>query len=346
MRGSIIVNCFLTAIATALLTSSGSCQSGTDYARAEFAYQKGNYAQAAELFARAEAASPGTTSALIDQTRCLIHLEKFSSAERTLHAYLTVHPHSEDALYLLGFVLHRQDRPRESLETYTRAAALKPPTADDLKIVGLDYVLLKDYPDAIRWLERVVELDPKSKDGWYYLGRAYYSDSRASKARQAFLTVLELDPHDVKAESNLGLIFDAEGKPDDALEAYHNAIAWQQRNPRPSDQPLVNLGSLLLQQGHPEESIPYLEEAAAISPRNGYCHLKLGTAYLRLRRFREAQRELETATTLEPDDPAPHYQLGLLYKETHVLDRAQAEFDRFQELQARTTHPILAPSGN
>jgi tetratricopeptide (TPR) repeat protein len=344
MRDSIIFHCFVIAIA--LFTGSGSCQSGTDYDRAEVAYRKGDYAKAAELFANAEAASPGTTSALIEQSTCLIHLEDFSAAEKTLHAYLTLHHDSDNALYLLGFVLHRENKPRESLETYTRAAALKPPTADDLKIVGLDYVLLKDYPDAIRWLEKAVELDPRNKDNWYYLGRAYYSDSRVSKARQAFRTVLELDPRDVKAESNLGLIFEAEGKPDDALEAYRNAIAWQQGKPHPSEQPQLDLGSLLLQMGHAEESIPYLQEAAAISPRNGYCHLKLGTAYLRLRRFSEAQRELKTATNLDPDDPAPHYQLGRLYKETHVLDRAQTELDRFQELQARATHPISAPSGH
>ena len=39
----------------------------------------------------------------------------------------------------------------------TKAAALQSPTGDDLKIVALDYVLLNDYSDAVRWLEKAVE---------------------------------------------------------------------------------------------------------------------------------------------------------------------------------------------
>ena len=108
---------------------------------------------------------------------------------------------------MLGFVLNRQNRPAESLASYTKAAAITRPKADELKIVGLDYVLLDDYADAIKWLEKAVTLDGANKDAWYYLGRAYYTKSRLIEARKAFLRVLDLDSRDSKAENNLGLIF-------------------------------------------------------------------------------------------------------------------------------------------
>jgi Tfp pilus assembly protein PilF len=204
-----------------------------------------------------------------------------------------------------------------------------------LKIVGLNYVLLNDYPDAIKWLEKAVEAERKNKEAWYFLGRAYYTRSRIAEARKAFVTALELDPRDAKAENNLGLILESEAQPEAAMDAYRKAIAWQEQSLRPSEQPYLNLGSLLMEQSRVGEAIPLLQKAVEFAPGNALCRRKLGTAYLRLGKLTDAQRDLERAVQLAPDDPAAHFQLGKLYKEMKALDRAKAEFDRTAELQSR-----------
>lgn len=161
-------------------------QTDSEYAQGVAAFGAGDYAAAADLFAKAEKVAPGTTDALIYEAKSLVHLEKFNEAETALRHYIGLHADSDEALYLLGFVLHRENRAGESLEIYTKAAALRTPTGEDLKIVGLDYVLLNDYVDAIRWLEKAVELDPQNKDAWYYLGRAYYSRKSAARGQESF----------------------------------------------------------------------------------------------------------------------------------------------------------------
>jgi tetratricopeptide (TPR) repeat protein len=311
-----------------------SAQSG-DFDRAMAEFRAGHYASAAALFGGAEAASPGATDALLYLAKSLVHLEDFAGAEKALRSYISSHRDSADALYMLGFVLNRENRPAESLASYTKAAAITAPTADDLKIVGLDYVLLDDYPDAIKWLEKAVELDRTNKNAWYYLGRAYYTRFRLIEARKAFLAVLDLDPRDAKAENNLGLIFESDAQPSAAMEAYRQAITWQEQNPHPSEQPYVNLGNLLMQQGRTTEAIGPLEKAVALGPDNALCRLTLGVAYLRSGQMRDAQRELERATELEPSNAVAHYQLGRLYKEIHDPKRAKAEFDRTAELHDR-----------
>lgn len=310
-------------------------QSGNDFQRAIVEFRAGNYSSAAEDFARAEAASPGATDALLYEAKCLVHLENFPGAEKALRIYIAAHRDSADALYLLGFVMHRQNRPAESLAAYTQAAALTSPTSDDLKIVGLDYVLLDDYPDAIKWLQKALEFDASNQDAWYYLGRAYYTKALFPEARNAFQKLLELNPHDARAENNLGLIFETEGQSSAALDAYRSAIAWQEQSGHLSEQPYVNLGNLLLEQGQTKEALAPLQKAAELAPRNAYCHLKLGTYYRKVGMLEDAKRELENAAQIEPDNAAIHYQLGRLYKETHALGRAQAEFDRAAELQTR-----------
>jgi tetratricopeptide (TPR) repeat protein len=323
---------FLVACVCAITASS---QTSDDLALGLTEFSKGNFSSAAALFARAEEAAPGTTDALLYESKAYIHLEQFTAAEGALRRYLLVHAASGDALYLLGYVLHREGKATESLETYTKAAQHRIPAGDDLKIVGLNYVLLNDYPDAIKWLEKAVEAEPKNKEAWYFLGRAYYTKSRVPEARKAFLTVLELDPRDAKAENNLGLILESEAQPDAAMDAYRRAIQWQEQSVRPSEQPFLNLGSLLMEQSRVGEAIPLLQKAVALAPRDAICRLRLGTAYLRLGRLTDAERDLEKAVQLAPDDPAAHYQLGKLYKEMKALDRAKAEFDRTAELQSR-----------
>jgi tetratricopeptide (TPR) repeat protein len=313
----------------------GAAQSSSAFDRGLAEFRAGNYPSAAALFTDAEAASPGATDALLYQAKSLVHLQDFAGAERALRSYVLSHRDSADALYMLGFVLNRENRPAESLASYTQAAAITPPTADDLKIVGLDYVLLVDYADAIKWLEKAATLDETNQDVWYYLGRAYYTKARFLEARQAFLKILELDPRNVRAENNLGLIFESNGEPAAAIEAYRRAIAWQEQTLRPSEQPYVNLGNLLMEQGQTKEAIGPLEKAVALAPNNAFCRLTLGVYYRKVGQMEGAQRELERATRLEPENAVAHYQLGRLYKEIHALDRAQAEFDRTAELQSR-----------
>jgi tetratricopeptide (TPR) repeat protein len=334
MRRGAIKTCFLLVIFFAVVFCS-SAQSSRDFDRALLEFRSGNYQMAAKLFAEVETASPGKTDALLYRGKSLVHLDDFAGADQALRVYLPSHRNSSDALYMLGFVLNRENRPADSLQIYTQAAAINPPTSDDLKIVGLDYVLLNDYADAIKWLDKSVALDSKNKDAWYDLGRAYYTRSRLSEARKAFQTVLDLDARNAKAENNLGLIFETEGNVAAAIEAYRVAITWQEQTSQINEQPYVNLGNLLAEQGRAVEAAIPLERAVALAPNSDYCHLTLGVFYRKIGETEKARRELLRAAELNPDNAVAHYQLGRLYKDVNDIARAKAEFDRTADLQGR-----------
>src|SRR5882757_10416694 len=102
----------------------GSAQSSGDFDRGLAEFRTGNYSSAAALFADAETAVPGATDALLYQAKSLVHLQDFAGAERALRSYIPSHRDSSDALYMLGFVLNRENRPTESLASYTQAAAI------------------------------------------------------------------------------------------------------------------------------------------------------------------------------------------------------------------------------
>jgi tetratricopeptide (TPR) repeat protein len=332
----------LSALFPILLTLAFG-QAEDAYEKAKAAFQSGQYLEAVSLFEALESAEPGKTDALLYVAKASTHLQKFADAENSLRRFLVRNPESANGYYLLGYVLNRENRPAESLEIYTRAARIAPPTGDDLKIVALDYELLNDNSEAIRWLERAVAMEPVNKEAWYYLGRGYYTASRIPDARAAFEQVLRLEPRDARAENNLGLIFESGGKTEDALAAYRNAIAWQKNNTPSSEQPYLNLGSLLVTLDRAEEAISPLRKAVELANTNSQCHLRLGTAYLHLNRLDEAQKELLEAVRLNPQDATAHYQLGRYYKQVKDMDAAKKEFDRVSEIQSADVQSLKRP---
>jgi tetratricopeptide (TPR) repeat protein len=323
-----------------ILGVHASAQQSADYSKGLTAFKNGQYADAAIFFESAEAESPGKTDALLLAAKSYVHLQSFPEAEKALSQYTASSPGVADGWYLLGYVLHRLNKPQDSLTIYTKAASITPPTGDDLKVVALNYELLDDNADAILWLERATAMEPNNKEAWYFLGRAYYTASRLSDAQRAFQLVLQIDPQDPKAENNMGLIYESGGKTEEALKAYQNSISWQQRNAHPSEQPYLNMGNLLVTLERLEEAIAPLQKAVELAKDNPQCHLRLGTAYLHLGRLTEAERELKVAVELDPTDAAAHYQLGRYYKQVKKIDAAKNEFDRVAEIQSKTVEKL------
>jgi len=267
-------------------------------------------------------------------------LEKAGHLVRT---YLDAHPDSADGHFLMGLILFKQGKPKDSLSEYTEGARHRDPDAADLKIVALNYVLLADYASADHWLTQSVERNPRDSQGWYYLGRAKYNENRFDEALAAFKECLKLDPKNVKAEDNLGLSHQALGHTPEAFTAFHNAIAWQARLLKKNSGPFINVGSLLLEQDKVEEAVPYLAEAIEISPEEVRAHEQLGKAYSRRNDLEKAQRELEKAVSLSTDNAALHFMLGQLYRKRGMNEKARLELERGAALKASGVKPKPSP---
>src|ERR1041385_8418255 len=137
---------------TAALAETPICE------QAAALFHQRSWNDAAKAFQQCEIENPGKTDALLYRGKALVNVSDFAAAESSLESYTASHPKSDDALYLLGFVRFRRDHPRESLESFARAAKVKPPRADDLKIAALDYVLLEDYSSAAKYLEQSLRM--------------------------------------------------------------------------------------------------------------------------------------------------------------------------------------------
>ncbi|MBV9500219.1 MAG: tetratricopeptide repeat protein [Acidobacteriaceae bacterium] len=302
------------------------------YDQGRTALDRKNYAVAEQDFAQAEAAAPGTTNALALRAKALIHLDKFPEAEQCLKQYLHLHPESPDASYLLGYVQFRKNSAAESLQTYTAAARLQQPQASDLKIVGLDYVLLNDYQHAIRWLERSITEQPNDAEAVYYLGRAYYVQNSFDKAISCFERALQLDPKYLKAEDNLGLAHEGKNRLDLAEADYRKAIAIGTETAKPSEQPYLNLADLLSRSQRNSEALAKLDVADQISGKSERSEELRARIFFAEKRYPEAETALRAALLQKPENGALHFLLGRVLKQEGKATEAEREFARTREL--------------
>lgn len=294
-------------------------------------------------------------------------------AESAVHGILKAHPDSAEAHFLLGYILFdtirreyaaqegktgagfrynddvgeslaklRDAKARESLAEFSAGARYGTPSAFDLKIVALDYVLLRDDLAADKWLTASLKRQPADAQGWYYLGRTKYSEGRFAEAIEAFEKCLKLTPGNVQAEYNVGLAYQGLGQNEQAAQAYQTAIAWQHADER-APEPYVALGGMYLDQHQPEKALPYLEQAVSFFPQADNARQQLAKAYSALHRLPEARQQLEAAVQLSPQKAPLHCMLGQVYRQEKMLAQAQAEYDRCAALQ-QSGSGAVAPS--
>lgn len=303
---------------------------------------------------------PLTPDPALAPARSFLHEGKLNEAESAARDYLRAHADSADAHFLLGFILFREvqakwleagkgqgenllysggdasgavaqfrdAKAKESLAEFTAGARYHVPNAFDLKIVALDYILLKDDMDADHWLTRSLQADTRDPQAWYYLGRTKYSTGQFREAIEAFEQCLKLEPRNVEAENNVGLSYEGLQRPEEAIQAFENAIAWQTESRAKDPEPFMELAHLYLNENQPEKAVPYLSQSIAISPNVSKAHEELGKAYSLLHRLPEAQVELEKAVELSPQAPNLHCLLASVYRKRGLADKAKAEYDR------------------
>jgi Flp pilus assembly protein TadD len=293
---------------------------------------------AAQQIAPLKPNPPSQTSSLTTAQQ-LVRNGKFAQADAMLRPLIAADPKAAEPRYLLAYALLREDKPAESLKEYTSAAALRAPTAVELRNVALDYVLLKALPDADRWMSRALAMDANDAETWYAMGRLHYTQGRYGDALTCFEKTIALNPRSVKGENNLGLAYEALNRNEDAVRAYRTAMAWQKDDPAPSEQPLLNLAILLQHRNQLPEAQQLLEQAARIAPNEPRIHENLGQVYLHMDRAADAAKEFADAVRLAPQNPRYHYLLGQAYRHTGDERQAKAEFARSAALNGAHSTP-------
>ena len=151
-------------------------------------------------------------------------------------------------------------------------------------------------------------------------------NGRDREAAALLKQIVDTDPADFQAWTELGTAYLMGGDMAEAEKAYRRAI-----QERPSFAlALLNLGRVLRTQKRYAESVDPLLGAAQARPDSADAHFLLGDTYLKLKQGSKAVPELNEALRLDPNGKAEaHLLLAALYDAVGLKDRAAGEYEQF-----------------
>ena len=133
---------------------------------------------------------------------------------------------------------------------------------------------------------------------------------------------LRLAPDFYEARNNLGVQYQKSGRFEDAESEFRRAHALN----RNAAQPLINIGSLWLEQSDFQPAVVVLREAARLEPRSPAALYYLGYALYKLAQLDEAENALIRALELDRAS-ATRLMLANVYQQQQKYDRAVEQLE-------------------
>jgi tetratricopeptide (TPR) repeat protein len=296
---------------------------------ARIAVIKGNAPQAERTLDVLAKALPRSPTVQTELARLALLKKNPTGARAAFERALALDSRYFDALS--GLVqMDLRERRLDAVKTRLDAAVKSMPQNIDVLVLAANtYAIIGDAASAERLARQTIELDANNPAAYSLLGHLYISQRRLDSAIAQFTALAAKRPGQAGTHTVLGMLYQMQGKLDDAKSHYERALATdaeaaiaannlagiisdegegldrglqlaQAAKRRLPDHPSVNdtLGWLYHQKGQSQMAIGPFEEAIQKVPDNAKYRYHLGAAYAATGNAAKAREALEKALEL------------------------------------------------
>jgi protein O-GlcNAc transferase len=253
-------------------------------------------------------------------------------ASALYHEILQATPDHTDVLYLLAVIAHQTSQPAQAVELIRRSLVIAPDEARCHNLLGLNLVALGMTGEAEVSFQKAIALDA-SPDFYANLGVLWKQQGRFDDAISAYQQALARVPRDASAHYNLGNAYRAKGEIGPAAECFRRAVNHDPDHARA----LAALGQTLQTLARPEEAVRFLKRAVALLPEDADLHCDLGNALQTLGQLPVASAAYQRSLQLDPALSRAWYAAGCAESSRKEYATAVACFRRVLEI-----HPSWA----
>lgn len=298
----------------------GAGDAGKAYRAGLEALRRNDLDAAAAQFRAAAQAAPAEAAPWLALAEIALRRGDKAGAEAQVEQALKVAPRSALAYSARAHLLSVKGDFRAALATLDKAIELDPRSPILRNQRGDLYATaLRDRNRAMAEYRAALALDPNDARAHYALGGLLVQAGRYADARSELVRATQLAPGNGLAWAALGAAQAGLGDNQLALVSYDTALKILPALPTAH----IGRGDILVAQGRVDEAIAAYEQALKSAPRQAWLLARLGSAQEKARRTAQAEKYYRAALAIEPRNLVATNNLAfLLADEKRDLDEA------------------------
>ncbi|MBF2065164.1 MAG: tetratricopeptide repeat protein [Calothrix sp. C42_A2020_038] len=156
------------------------------------------------------------------------------------------------------------------------------------------------------------------------LGNIFEQQGKLDAACESYQQALSFKPDYAEAYYNLGNVFQKQGKLDQAVESYQQALTI-----RPEiAEAYNNLGGVFHKQGKLEGAVESYQKAISLKPNYAQAHYNLGNIFLQQGKLEAALKSYQDTLEIKPDHVQAYESLGNVYLQQGKLGAAVESYQQ------------------
>jgi tetratricopeptide (TPR) repeat protein len=167
---------------------------------------------------------PDDEAAIEQLTQLLLDEGKSPEAVSLLEG-MTSHTPSPVLLDLLGDAYTQTKDLARAEQTYRKASELDPGELNHLRGLGQTLMAEEKYADALPVYQKLIDLMPDDADNYLAVSQVYRELQQLDRAEENLLKARQYAPGDVKIMYNEAMLYEAQGRYEDAIRVLSDAIS-------------------------------------------------------------------------------------------------------------------------
>jgi tetratricopeptide (TPR) repeat protein len=266
-------------------------------------YKTGQTELAAAILEKVYRAAPDQLQPTLLLADCWLAMGKNKNVVELLTPLSGQRPDDLAIAYLLGTALVRDNQISRGQVVIDRILR-DGDSAEARLLLGTTKLNARDYPAALADLSKAVELNPTLPDVYSYYGQALLATGDPAGATEAYRKALAANPNDFKANMQLAVLLKEDEKIDEAMACLRRALQVRPRDLGARYQ----LAAIDLHAEKVEAARRALESIVKEAPGFTEAHVALATAYYRLKRKDDGDRERTIVQRLNREAQAKQQQ--------------------------------------
>ncbi len=186
------------------------------------------------------------------------------------------------------------------------------------------------YGHSVQVAEEIRKRVPFASKPIFDLGEVHQRFGFDDRAIETYREGLRMDPKRPDILSKIGFLI-SQRDPEEALKAYRKALEYNPRYPNAR----TRIGLIYQHQGRLEEAVEVFRAEIQNRSGNAVTYLVLGQVLKDLRMFPEAVLSLQEAKQLNPKDRMAYYGLSQVYKLQGRREESLKALEKFEELKTQ-----------